>query len=296
MFHFYHLVSYVDDEIQRLEKRRAAEEASSPIMSGDRTDQRIAIVGGSAGMGFATAQILVRDGATVAIIGRDGAKAHAKAASLAADGPGRALGFGLDAADPNNLADVIDEAVKQLGGLDGLAVTAGPIKTSGTVLGLDDADWLESFQTQLMTVVRACRAALPALIETRGAIVTTSAYSVRAQKPILPHYTAMKAAVAGVTKNIAKTYGPQGVRANCIAPGAIATEALDDAQRQAVAKYGGPPDQALDRFMQEAWGMKLALDRVGRPEEVGDLIAFLLSRKAGYLTGALINIDGGTDF
>jgi len=263
-------------------------------MTTERTGERIVIVGGTGGMGYAAAQILAAEGAAVAIIGRDLRKARSKAAALT--GGIRSLGLAVDEGDPDTLTRAIGDAVRTFGGLDGLAVTAGPIKQHGTILELDDAVWLEAFETQLMTTVRACRAALPALIESGGAIVTTSAYSVRAQKPVLPHYTAMKSAIASVTKNIAKTYGPQGVRANCIAPGAIATEALDGAKAEAVAKFGGPPDEALDRFMQENWGMKLALNRVGQPAEVGDLIAFLLSRKAGYLTGALINIDGGTDF
>ncbi len=86
------------------------------------------------------------------------------------------------------------------------------------------------------------------------------------------------------------------VRANCIAPGAIATEALDAAKQAALAKYGPPEDTALNRFMIENWGMKTAVNRVGQPQEVGELIEFLLSAKAAYLTGALINIDRGTDF
>ena len=104
-------------------------------------------------------------------------------------------------------------------------------------------------------------------------MVTTAAYSARAAKPVLPHYAAMKAAVISLTKNIAKTYGAQGVRANCVAPGAVATEALDKAKAAAVEKFGPPEDVALNRFMVENWGMKVALNRVGLPHEVGELVA-----------------------
>ena len=126
--------------------------------------------------------------------------------------------------------------------------------------------------------------------------MTTAAHSIRAQKAQYPAYAAMKSAIASITKNIAKTHGADRVRANCICPGAIATEALDEAKALAVVEYGGEPATALDRYMVEKWGMKVALGRAGQPQEVGELIAFLLSERAGYMTGALLNIDGGTDF
>jgi NAD(P)-dependent dehydrogenase (short-subunit alcohol dehydrogenase family) len=108
----------------------------------------------------------------------------------------------------------------------------------------------------------------------------------------------MKQAITGVAKNIAKNWGGRNIRCNCICPGAIASEALDEARKMAVEKYGDSlsPDAALDRFMIEEWHLDVALQRVGQPREVGELIAFLLSERAAYMTGALINIDGGTDF
>jgi NAD(P)-dependent dehydrogenase (short-subunit alcohol dehydrogenase family) len=258
--------------------------------------KRILIVGGTSGMGFAAAGTLAGAGHAVAILGRNADRAQARAAELAAQTGARVLGFAGDASEPVSFAAEIAAAAVALGGLDGLAVTAGPMQRQAEFLDLADQDWTECFEAQLMTVVRACRAALPMLIESRGALVTVAAYSMHAQKPTLPHYAAMKSAVASLTKNIAKTYGVHGVRANCIAPGAIATEALDSAREAAVAKYGPPEDAALNRFMIETWGMKTALNRVGQPQEVGELITFLLSDKASYLTGALINVDGGTDF
>jgi len=262
----------------------------------DRIGKRVAIVGGGSGMGFAAARILAGEGGSVVIIGRDATKTALKADELSSETGGRVFAIATQSAARDGVGDAVRAAVSHLGGLDGLAVTAGPMGHVGTLLELADIDWLAAFETQLMTVVRATRAALPALQESHGRLVTIAAYSIRAQKSSLPHYAAMKSAVASLTKNIAKTYGPMGVQANCIAPGAIATEALDQARDAAVELYGEPADAALNRFMKERWGMNVALDRVGRPEEVGELIAFLLSGRAGYLTGSLINIDGGTDF
>ena len=255
-----------------------------------------ALVGGSTGMGYATAKILCEEGATCVLIARNKARADEKAAELNNVRKGAALAIEADGTKSDSLKRAIDQVEQQFGRLDGLAVTAGPMLEQTPFEGVTDQVWSEYFETQLMMTVRACRAALPHLIKSKGSIVTTSAYSIRAQKPVLSAYTAMKSAIASTTKGIAKAYGAQGVRANCVCPGAIATEALDEAKALAVKEYGEPADEALDRFMIKEWGLKIALERVGRPHEVGELMAFLLSEKAVYMTGALINIDGGTDF
>jgi 3-oxoacyl-[acyl-carrier protein] reductase len=242
------------------------------------------IVGGTAGMGKAAAVQLLAEGNTVALIGRDTARAEAVASEIGA------IGFGSNEC---GLEAAMRRAVEALGGLDGLAVTAGPINVQADLLALSDEDWAESFETQLMTVVRALRVGVPAMIARGGgSIVTVSAYSIRAPKQVLAHYAAMKAAIGVVTKTIAKVHGKDGIRANCIAPGAIATDSMD-AMRDAL---GGLDNVGLWQVMRDKYGQKAGLDRIGEPHEVGELIAFLLSPKAAYLTGAMINIDGGTDF
>jgi NAD(P)-dependent dehydrogenase (short-subunit alcohol dehydrogenase family) len=102
--------------------------------------------------------------------------------------------------------------------------------------------------------------------------------------------------VATLTKSLAKAFGPAGVRANCVCPGATETEVLAAMRAHYAAARGWPVEEALERVMAEDWGMHVALGRAGRPQEVGDVIAFLLSERAGYLTGATVNVDGGTDF
>jgi 3-oxoacyl-[acyl-carrier protein] reductase len=235
-------------------------------------------------MGKAAAIELVAAGGSVALIGRNTKRAEVVATELGA------LGFG---SDEGGLEAAMRHAVDALGGLDGLAVTAGPIHVQKDLLDLSDDDWAESFETQLMTVVRALRVAVPAMVERGGgSIVTVSAYSIRAPKAVLSHYAAMKAAIGVVTKTIAKSHGRDGIRANCIAPGAIATDAMDATR----AALGGLDNVGLWQVMRDQYGMKAGLDRIGEPHEIGELIAFLLSPKAAYLTGAMINIDGGTDF
>ena len=259
---------------------------------------RFLIFGGTAGIGLAAAATLAADGAALALVGRDREKAEVAAADLGRRfaTPVRAICGDLNVA--GEAERVTDQAVRELGGLQGMAVTTGlGPRGQRNVLGASDEDWTATFEDVLLATARACRAALPALVAGGGgAIVTTAAYSVRAPKPNQAPYAALKAAVATLTKTIAKAHGKDRVRANCICPGATETGVLAAMRTRLAEQHGWPKETALERALAEQWGMHIALGRAGRPEEVGDAIAFLLSPRSSYTTGALINVDGGTDF
>jgi 3-oxoacyl-[acyl-carrier protein] reductase len=251
------------------------------------------IVGGTAGMGLATAAVLAADGARVAVVGRDAERARSA---------GERLGSGCvvvgDVSREDEAERVVAEAVDALGGLSGVAVTTGTGRNAHTDLDqATDAVWQEAFADLLMGTVRTVRAAIPHLVAGGGGtVVTTAAYGMRAYHPDRLPYVTLKSGVAAFTKTIAKTYGGSGVRANCVCPGAVETGSLAAMRRLLARERGVPPEGLLERVMTEEWHMNVALGRPGRPEEIGDLFAFLLSPRAGYLTGAVINIDGGTDF
>ena len=252
------------------------------------------VVGGTSGMGLAAAQALGAEGARVVVVGRDPDRAQAAAHEVSAAGAAQAHGLTGDASADGGAAAVVEGAVELLGGLDGVVVTTGLI--GHEPIEIPDDRWVEMFRDVMLGTTRTVEAALPHLIASRGAIVTTAAYSVRAPEIARLPYTSMKAAVATFTKGIAKTYGRHGVRANCVAPGAIETAALAALRVQISQSRGIPLDEALERVMVDEWHLDLALGRPGQPSEVGALMAFLMSPVAGYLTGALINIDGGTNF
>jgi NAD(P)-dependent dehydrogenase (short-subunit alcohol dehydrogenase family) len=257
-------------------------------------DKAFLVVGGTAGMGLAGATAIAAEGARVAIAGRDRARADAAAAQVLASGASAAYALTGDVAADGGAADVVGRAVERLGGLDGVVVTTGLI--GHDPIDITEQAWVDVFRDVMLATTKVVEAALPHLIESRGAIVTTSAYSVRSPEIARLPYTSMKSAVATFTKGIARAYGKHGVRANCIAPGAIETDALVALRRQVSDAKGIPYDEALERVMVEEWHLDIALGRPGRPDEVGALIAFLVSPVAGYMTGALLNIDGGTAF
>ncbi|HTB29061.1 MAG TPA: SDR family oxidoreductase [Steroidobacteraceae bacterium] len=257
-------------------------------------DKVVLIVGATGGIGAATARRLAAEGANVALVARRKAELSALTAEIGSGG-GKALALAADAAAPGALDAAVAEATEHFGALHGLAVIAGPMGARAPFHELRDADWERYFRYSLMIAVAACRAAIPELCKVEdGAVVLTGAYSLRAQKPALIAYTAFKASVASIAKNLAKTYGSKGVRVNCIAPGVIEKDA--QISRELARRYGVAEERACYEYVRREFGMDVALERAGRHAEFADPIAFLLSSRASYVTGALLNIDGGTDF
>jgi NAD(P)-dependent dehydrogenase (short-subunit alcohol dehydrogenase family) len=252
------------------------------------------IVGGTAGMGLAAAAVLAADGARVVLAGRDGARAQAAVERIG----DRAAAVVGDVSRGGEAERIVSEAADILGGLAGLAVTTGTSLSAHADLDrATDTAWTEAFEDILMGTVRTVRAAIPHLVAGGGGtVVTTAAYGMRAYHGDRLPYVTLKNGVAAFTKTIARSYGKSGVRANCVCPGAIETDALAAVRQALSLARGVPPEGLLEQVMLEEWHMDVALGRPGTPDEVGELFAFLLSPRAGYLTGATINIDGGTHF
>ncbi|MCV7280195.1 SDR family oxidoreductase [Mycolicibacterium flavescens] len=255
-------------------------------------DKSYVVIGGTAGMGLAAAKALAADGARVAVVGRDEGRAKAAAEAVSGAGAGAAHGLSYDVSKPGAAGAAVSAAVDLLGGtLHGIAITMG---TAGMMpIDSDDEAWDAAFRDVLLATTRTVQAALPHLAKTKGAIVTTAAYSARSpHEPRLP-YASLKAAVATFTRGIARTHGKDGVRANCVAPGAVETDALHAIRGYLAESKGYPYEEALERALVEDFGFDAALGRPGQPDEIGALIAFLLSDRCGFVTGQTIFADGG---
>jgi NAD(P)-dependent dehydrogenase (short-subunit alcohol dehydrogenase family) len=254
-------------------------------MNTDFKDKRVLITGGTKGMGAATLKLMLERGARVATTAR------AAAGSLPA-------GVHFIAADLRTRAGtdtVIQEALASLGGVDILINNVGgSTAAGGGALALDDDDWEDALNGNLLAAVRLDRALLPAMVARQyGVIIHIS--SIQRSLPLYDStlaYAAAKAALSNYSKGLSKEFGPQGIRINTVSPGFIETTAAHAMIRRGAEHAGISEDAARQKLMQTLGGIPIG--RPGKPEEVAELVAFLASDRAASIHGAEYVIDGGT--
>jgi 3-oxoacyl-[acyl-carrier protein] reductase len=238
-------------------------------------DRVCVVTGSTGGIGLATAQLLVDEGARVVTSGRSGAP-----------GIGEALHVAGDLGEAGESERVVETAVAELGGLDCLVNNVG-IARIAAFEEVSDDEWNEYWQLDVMSYIRAIRAALPALRERRGAIVNVSSTAGKRPSTGMPHYSVVKAAVLSLSRLIADLYAKEGIRCNAVTPGPTATEAW--LGEGGLADQQGDRDEVLAKV-----GAGRPLGRLAEPEEIAAVIAFLCSDRASYVTGAAWSADGGT--
>jgi len=239
------------------------------------------VTGAGAGIGRRIAEVFASRGSSVALLDRDESHLSDAVASINATG-GRALALVADVTRSLDVRQAVERVTNDLGPIDVLVNNAGIVRL-GSVTDTSEQDWDLVLDVNLRGVFLCSRHVLPGMVETgSGNIVNISSVAAASGSPGLAAYSASKAAVVNLTKQMAKDYGPAGIRVNCVLPGTIPT----DMHR---AFYTDDESEST----LEQWAQNKPLRRNGTPDDIAEAVAFLASDEANFITGVVLPVDGG---
>ncbi|MFW5973869.1 MAG: SDR family oxidoreductase [Natrialbaceae archaeon] len=243
----------------------------------------------SSGLGLASAKALAAEGADVAICGRTEAHLEEAKAGIDEAGNGDVLAVEADITDPDHVSAFVEQTAEELGGIDHVVTSAGG-PPSGPFEAMGDEDWYDAYDLLVMSAVWTLREAHPYLeASDAGTAVAITSRSVREVIDDLVLSNSVRRAVIGLVKTLSREYAP-GVRVNAVLPGAHETARIENLIDAAVER--GDFDDYEDGLAD--WAADIPLDRIGDPRELGDVVAFLSSERASYVTGTASPVDGGS--
>jgi 3-oxoacyl-[acyl-carrier protein] reductase len=251
---------------------------------------KIAVVAASSkGLGKATAQTLAREGALVTVNGRDAVTLKATADGIRAETGADVIEIVGDMTNPDDVTRLINETVEKRGGLDILVCNAGG-PPSGTFSNFpEDQPWLDAVNLNLMSTLRLMRAAIPHL-EARGGGSITNIVSTSVKQPIghLILSNTARTAVIGLAKSVSLEYAEKNIRVNNVCPGSTLTDRITSLAKTRAEKSGRSQEEILAED-----AAAIPMGRLGTPEEFANVVVFMASPAAAYVTGTTLQVDGG---
>ncbi|MFD2641940.1 SDR family NAD(P)-dependent oxidoreductase [Pseudomonas japonica] len=242
----------------------------------------VLITGAGSGIGAACVQRLAALGDNLVLVGRRRAALQQVAAGS------DALVLAGDAADSATWAGFVEQIRARFGGLDALICCAGG-HGLGSAVDTSDEAWEAALRGNLHSAFHSARACLPLLVERRGSIVLLGSIASLAAGPEVCGYTTAKHALVGLNRSLARDFGPQGVRVNCVCPGWVRTPMADEEMQPLMHHYGEDLDAAYRRVTAD-----VPLRRPATADEIAALCQFLIGPEASIVTGAVIAADGGS--
>ena len=256
-------------------------------MTGELAGRVAFVTGGSQGIGRAVVEALAANGAAVGVCGLEVDRVDETVAAVGADG-GQALAVPADVTDQSSIDRAVDATVQRFGRLDVLVTSAG-IQRYGNVVDTDEATWDEVMAVNVKGVYLVAKAALPHLRASgHGSVVVISSVQGHVAQADVAAYAASKGALEMLVRSMAVDEAVHGVRVNAVCPGSVDTPML----RASARRFSDGTD-AGEQALVEQWGRSHPVGRVARPEEIAEVVAFLASDRASYLTGRSVVVDGG---
>lgn len=247
----------------------------------------VIVTGGAHGIGKAAVLAFARAGYQVAIADVDRQAGERVRQSMGA-APDDAIAIAADIATPEGAREVVRQTVASFGGVDAVFNNAGiqPSDSYKTVEELDEAVWDRVMDVNVKGIFLLCKFAIPEMRKRGGGVVINNAsvQGLQSQK-LVPAYAASKGAVLSLTRNLALDYAKENIRVVAVCPGSVDTPML-----RATAALASPDDPAGTLTQ---WGQKHPLGRIARPEEIAEVVLFLASEKASFITGEYVCVDGG---
>jgi 3-oxoacyl-[acyl-carrier protein] reductase len=251
-------------------------------------DRAVIVAASSQGMGRATAEAFAAEGARVAMCARNEKTLHAAADAIAAKHRVEVFAQALDVTDGEAVARFVETVAQKFGRVDVCVTNAGgpPAKN---FLSLTPEEWRKAVELNFLSVVSFARAAIPYMQKNQwGRFLTITSVSVKQPIADLVLSNAVRASVVGLVKSLANEFGKDGILVNNVAPGYTATERLSELAGTRALAAG-----VREKEIYERWAADVPVRRLGRPEEIADIIVWLASDRASYITGQTILVDGG---